>query len=112
MNKGYVEGSYYRGRILMSGYIDEPAETDVDPKEDIVPIDYATGLDPVQFSVRMDVYEGSEIPSISHRAKIQKMRVEVHLGRETMATTLRQPNKGRCKWYEIVEGINAGFCED
>eukprot|EP00463_Aulacantha_scolymantha_P000073 TRINITY_DN1042_c0_g1_i1.p1 TRINITY_DN1042_c0_g1~~TRINITY_DN1042_c0_g1_i1.p1 ORF type:complete len:545 (-),score=116.44 TRINITY_DN1042_c0_g1_i1:212-1702(-) len=115
MNRGYIEGSYFRGSVLMSAKVEEPAEKNLDPELENIKIEHTNGPDFVNFCVRCDVYEGTEMASIGSllgMGKSKKFRVEVHLGRQGASTEPCVVVGGRCKWYQICRDVNAGFCEN
>eukprot|EP00478_Filoreta_tenera_P000267 GABV01000267.1.p1 GENE.GABV01000267.1~~GABV01000267.1.p1 ORF type:complete len:221 (+),score=106.79 GABV01000267.1:349-1011(+) len=112
MNRGYVPGSFYRGRALVAVDIADEDE----PKAEAVDVG---GLDPElrpkeeAWILQFDLYEGSEIvefdalDNISGALKgnlntTKEMHVELHVGAFIATSSKQAVKNGRCFWNEGV----------
>lgn len=111
MNQGYIEGSFYRGRILLSASV-APHE---DPQAGIAPIEQKESTQLSTYIFRLDVYEGSEVSPLGFHqtGKLsKKLKVEMCIGKHDRGTDSREVNQGRVKWYSTVEDLIVQFPED
>lgn len=104
MNRGVLEGTCYRGDMLLKIEIRDEKE----PKKGLVDIGLLLESQcpkETSYLIRFDLYEGTEIVSF---AMFGEMHVEIHIG-SNCARSSRVPVKdGRCEWYETIVSSGPG----
>jgi hypothetical protein len=105
MNRGFIPGSFYRGRVLLSFKIDDAAE----PKKAI--IDCPAPLpnqrpEEERYVIQFDLYEGSEI------ADKGDMEVQVCIGTQMVKSAAIAPKEGRVSWYTPLTDLVSTWPKD
>jgi len=96
MNRGYIPGSWYRGKVMLALSVEENKE----PKKDRVACNgIPGGLPTEQWKIEFDLYEGSEIPDKG------KTWVEVHCGKSVVSSEKQEVKEGQCKWYTPLKDL-------
>jgi C2 domain len=96
MNRGYIEGSFFRGRALISMEVEECPE----PQLEVAACNGLLEHEKVperQYSIQVDLYEGSEIPDKGD------MHVEVSCGRNYFSSKTLPVESGTIKFYEEIK---------
>ena len=96
MFQGFIEGTAFRGAVLLSLKVQREAKR---PKKGVVDIGLAHSLRPKQrvYILKVDLYEGSEI----HRHSKQMM-IELAIGKYRCCSKPAAVKDGRCEWFQVV----------
>lgn len=95
MNRGYMDGTCFRGRVLMNMTIEDKPE----PKKEVIECSGAFDARPKdeRYTLRMDLYEGSEI------ADKGELQVELSCGSFSWRSGAAKSVDGRAKWYQEMK---------
>eukprot|EP00456_Euglypha_rotunda_P035085 TRINITY_DN2705_c0_g1_i5.p1 TRINITY_DN2705_c0_g1~~TRINITY_DN2705_c0_g1_i5.p1 ORF type:complete len:970 (-),score=172.98 TRINITY_DN2705_c0_g1_i5:22-2667(-) len=103
MNKGFIPGSWYRGKVMLGMSVEDNKE----PKKDKISCNgIPGGLPTEQWKIEFDLYEGSEIPDRG------KTWIEVHCGKSTVSSEKHEVKEGQCRWYQPLKDIIAHLPAD
>eukprot|EP01084_Bolivina_argentea_P233322 393023_1 len=99
MNQGFIEGTSYRGQVLLSLNV---VKQIVRPKKGVVDI----GMNHLKqkccsYLITCDLYEGSEIHKINSLINSQ-MYVEICIGRYYAKSKNVNVKDGRCEWFQVI----------
>ena len=96
MNQGFVEGTAFRGQVLLSLKVQREEKR---PKKGVVDIGLAHSLKPKQraYVLKCDLYEGSEIHKVG-----KQMMVEISIGKYRCTSKPAAVKDGRCEWFQVI----------
>jgi hypothetical protein len=105
MNRGFIPGSFYRGRVLLSFKIDDAT----DPKAQVTDCPAPTPEqrpEEEKYVIQFDLYEGSEIPDKGD------MEVQVCIGTQMIKSSALTVKEGRAHWYTPLTDLIATWPKD
>ena len=96
MNQGFVEGTAFRGQVLLSLRVQREEKR---PKKGVVDIGLAHSLKPKQraYVLKSDLYEGSEIHKVG-----KQMMIEIAIGKYRCTSKPAAVKDGRCEWFQVI----------
>ncbi|MES1910298.1 MAG: hypothetical protein MHM6MM_002918, partial [Cercozoa sp. M6MM] len=107
MNRGLVDATSYRGRVLLSMQV-EPCDR---PEKQVVEVDAPDDdkLPSMQtYGIQCDLYEGCELPKQSKFLGVgqHSFTVEVCCGANVWSSRKASPQAGRASWHQALHGPN------
>ncbi|MES1914224.1 MAG: hypothetical protein MHM6MM_006322, partial [Cercozoa sp. M6MM] len=105
MNRGLVDATTYRGRVLLSMQVEPCANPEKQVVEADVPNDNA--IPPMQtYALQCDLYEGCELPRLHKFLGVgqKSFAVQVCCGANVWTSKSVSPQSGRASWYQALHG--------